>query len=89
MRTNTLFQKYSAKENFNYLSGLVIGTELKDLVGTDAEKIHLLCGGFLENHYQVALKQLGLAGKLQTYPQQWIEETVTRAHCIINNQKQA
>lgn len=31
VRTNTLFERYSREQNFHYLSGLLIGTELKDL----------------------------------------------------------
>jgi 2-dehydro-3-deoxygalactonokinase len=80
VRTNNLFGVYSKKENFNYLSGLLVGTELKNLASSDTEKIHLLCGSVLEQYYQIAFHELGLSNKLQTYPAQWVDEAVVRAH---------
>ncbi|MDB5137523.1 MAG: 2-keto-3-deoxy-galactonokinase [Mucilaginibacter sp.] len=86
VRTNSLFEVYPGHQNFNYLIGLLIGTELKDLENSGVEKIHLLCGSGLERYYRIALEELGLAGKLQTYPPQWVDDAVVRAHYRINNQ---
>lgn len=40
VRTNHLFEIHTKKENFNYLSGLLIGTELLDLLKTTAKIYH-------------------------------------------------
>ena len=80
VRTNNLFGIYNKKENFNYLSGLLIGTELKDLIASAFENIHLVCGSGLEHYYQAAFQELGLLNKLQTYPAHWVDQAVVRAH---------
>lgn len=86
VRTNSLFEVYTKKQNFNYLSGLLIGIELQSLNNLRAEKIHLLCGGRLQHYYKLALKELGFSDKLQTYPSLWVDEAVIRAHYNINQQ---
>jgi 2-dehydro-3-deoxygalactonokinase len=86
VRTNNLFEVYTKKQNFNYLSGLLIGTELKELITSGAEKIYLLCGSGLELYYRITFAELGLTPKLQTYPAQWVDEAVVRAHYRIYNQ---
>src|SRR5690606_5422333 len=40
VRTNELFRKFGKKENLHYLSGLLIGKELKELLHLDSEKIY-------------------------------------------------
>ena len=57
VRTNQLFKKYTAAENYYYLSGLVIGTELKDIV-TGNYNIQLVCSRELAEPYLLALKIL-------------------------------
>lgn len=86
VRTNNLFNVYTKKQNFTYLSGLLIGTELKDLITSDSETIHLLCGSGLEKYYRIALEQLGLSKKTKTYSPQWVDEAVVRAHYKIYSQ---
>ena len=63
VRTNSLLNKLSGKENFNYLSGLLIGTELKDLQTIGLERINLLGGSNLIEYYRNALAELGLLAK--------------------------
>ncbi len=87
VRTNALFGIYDKQENFNYLSGLLIGTELKSLKNHHIGKIHLLCGKALELYYRVAIETLGQAYKLQTYTPQWVDEAVVRAHFRLFDQK--
>lgn len=59
VRTNLLFEKYTPEQNFNYLSGLLIGAELKDLI--NLSKPVLLAGGHLGDLYQEAFKVLGIS----------------------------
>lgn len=86
VRTNNLFNIYNKNQNFTYLSGLLIGTELKDLTASDVAAIHLVCGTNLEKHYQLALQELKLAKQINTYSPQWVDEAVVRAHHKIYNQ---
>ena len=58
-RINHLFDKLSKEENFSYLSGLLIGTELKDLLTEDA-KVTLISGAHLAPWYCRALDELGI-----------------------------
>jgi len=60
VRTNSLFFKLTKKENFHYLSGLLIGAELGEIMRNDTITIHLCCGTKLRNYYETALKVLGL-----------------------------
>jgi len=57
-RTNHLFAKFNKAENFCYLSGLVIGTEVKDLPAAETETINLVCGAHLAAWYCAALDEL-------------------------------
>ena len=58
VRTNHLFNKLSEVQNSYYLSGLLIGAELKDLLGTFKGKIVLTGEPTLTAHYLEALKFL-------------------------------
>lgn len=86
VRTNNLFNALSKKENFNYLSGLLIGTELKDLIATKMEKINLLAGHKLQAYYISALKELGLLQKVQTFSAQQLDEATVLGHDKIYQQ---
>jgi 2-dehydro-3-deoxygalactonokinase len=59
VRTNYLLDKLSKEENYWYLSGLLIGTELKELI---AIKIPLtvVSDGLLAKLYSIALGKLGI-----------------------------
>lgn len=59
VRTNALFQKYSPEENFDYLSGLLIGFELKDLSNLSCPVV-LLGTGKLATLYQKAFSVLSI-----------------------------
>ena len=62
VRTNQIFNRYSKEENYYYLSGLLIGSELKDLKHGDEENIFLIGTDELCSHYQRAL-QVIVAGR--------------------------
>lgn len=59
VRTNSLFKKNTPGENYHYLSGLLIGHELKDLESA-AGPIVLVCGGQVKEQYLQGLSILGL-----------------------------
>jgi 2-dehydro-3-deoxygalactonokinase len=60
-RTNGLFNRSTKKENYFYLSGLLIGTELKDLMNKDTP-ISLVCNETQKNYYLTAFGKLGIEG---------------------------
>jgi 2-dehydro-3-deoxygalactonokinase len=60
VRTNQLFNRLNKTENAFYLSGILIGSELRTLRNNNAECIVLVCGHSLFSLYQLALKALQL-----------------------------
>jgi 2-dehydro-3-deoxygalactonokinase len=60
VRTNQLFGKLNKKQNFYYLSGLLIGTEINYLREQKAVPLILSCGGNLYELYKLALQELEL-----------------------------
>lgn len=63
VRVNHLFKIYSKEQNYQYLSGLLIGTELKDLLENDPGHIQLCSGSNLYPLYQRVLEKLNLKAK--------------------------
>lgn len=59
VRTNQLFKKLSPEENYHYLSGLLIGNELKDLAGRNLD-ITVVGSAALSQQYLAGLNVLGL-----------------------------
>jgi 2-dehydro-3-deoxygalactonokinase len=57
VRTNALFEKYSQEQNFDFLSGLLIGSELKDVMNVNCP-ITLLGAGKLAKLYEQAFEVL-------------------------------
>lgn len=84
VRTNQLFGQLTKTENLDYLSGLLIGTELQSLAAATGH-IYLCGGAHLEKHYATALDVLGLMQRSTVLPAQWIEEAVIRGHYSIFN----
>ncbi|WP_276346902.1 2-dehydro-3-deoxygalactonokinase [Daejeonella sp. JGW-45] len=60
VRTNQLFGKFNKEQNAFYLSGLLIGTELRQLTSGSADNLVICCGKHLYNHYKVASEVLNL-----------------------------
>ena len=63
VRTNDLFQKATRQENYFYLSGLLIGSECRDLLADVPGSITLAGESKLVAHYAVALRVLGITGQ--------------------------
>ena len=64
VRTNEVFKKLTAEQNFYYLSGLLIGAELKDIMGF-AGNITVVANETLSSQYVLALRILGLAKQVK------------------------
>lgn len=83
VRTNNLFNKLTNQENYNYLSGLIIGSELRELLYYDPIQIYLCAGSDLQAYYNEALAELGLGHKVHTFSPQCVEEAVVRGQLTI------
>jgi len=58
VRANDLLGKYTNHENYFYLSGLLIGTEMSDLLSKGYSRIKLVSSGKLCNYYRAAFDLL-------------------------------
>jgi 2-dehydro-3-deoxygalactonokinase len=76
VRTNSLFTKMTKRENLYYLSGLLIGMELKEVSKKDC-KITLITSEGLQTHYEIALQQLGYRHRIFTIN---VDEAMIRGH---------
>jgi 2-dehydro-3-deoxygalactonokinase len=85
VRTNQLFQKMDPRENYHYLSGLLIGLELKELLPKKNTKIILVSNKTLEPYYTIAFAQLGLDRNL---PVRNADQAILRGHYKIYEQCQ-
>ena len=65
IRTNQLFDKLNKKENYFYLSGLLIGEELKDIQKEKYKYVTVVSSGILSTLYSEALSALGFQNKLR------------------------
>ncbi|GAB3532877.1 2-dehydro-3-deoxygalactonokinase [Pontibacter brevis] len=83
VRTNDLFGKYSKKENYHYLSGLLIGTELENIKPSDEEQVFVCSDAPLKTSYETALEVLGLKQQIRTFSENWAEEAVVRGQLKI------
>ena len=81
VRTNQLFKNLTAAENYNYLSGLVIGAELKDIANSN-KKIQLVCDKALAEFYLRALKILTPNSEIN-YTNS--DEALVKGHCRLAN----
>jgi len=64
VRTNALFRKLTPADNFRFLSGLIIGCELRELLHEDSGTIYLVGDNGLIPSYESALGLLGLGAKV-------------------------
>jgi 2-dehydro-3-deoxygalactonokinase len=76
VRTNQLFGRWSGTENYNYLSGLLIGEELKQLAESHPP-VTVVSTGRLAGYYQAACAQLGIAD-IKSFD---ADEALIRGHC--------
>jgi 2-dehydro-3-deoxygalactonokinase len=61
VRINQLFQYLTKEENYFYLSGVFIGTEMRSLLRQPDVRIRLCSGSNMFRLYQLAVEKIGLA----------------------------
>ena len=76
VRTNQLFQKLNKKENGFYLSGLLIVSELKNLLAESNCQLVLCSGNNLFEFYKTAIEVLNLSERTMTVPSEMIDKAV-------------
>jgi 2-dehydro-3-deoxygalactonokinase len=80
VRTNRLLNKLPPNENYHYLSGLLIGTELSDLLGKNYSAIALVTDEKFSSLYSNALRVLELDHNLHQIND---AKALIKGHCII------
>lgn len=65
VRTNQLFQKQNKEENYHYLSGLLMGAELKELSKQNLSAVKIVGNEMMRELYSFAFEVMGLDKGLQ------------------------
>lgn len=87
VRTNQLFDLLSKRENGMFLSGLLIGYEIRDLTRETAAHLVLCGGNNLYQLYKTAIEALGLSGRATIIPSEIVDRAATTGHIrIFENQ---
>jgi 2-dehydro-3-deoxygalactonokinase len=84
-RTNQLFNILSKKENYYYLSGLLIGEELKDIQKKKYKNVTVVSSGILSTLYAEGLSITGLRNELR---HQNADKALIKGQIFILNQYQ-
>lgn len=80
VRVNHLFKKSSAGENVDYLSGLLIGHELKEIKAETFDLVTVVSSSDLLGKYVDGLEVLGLSHKTKSVE---ASEVIVAGHCKI------
>ena len=85
VRTNTLFGELNNEHNFYFLSGLLIGEELRSLASNRNSRLHLCAGGKLYKLYKTAIEVLELNKTTSIVPEDVVDSSVIRGQSILLN----
>jgi len=83
VRTNQLFNKLNKKQNFLYLSGLLIGTELKQLIQNVNCQLILCSASNLFEFYKLAFEELDLLKRTIIISDEFIDKAAIAGQIII------
>jgi 2-dehydro-3-deoxygalactonokinase len=83
VRTNYLFKKMTKQENYYYLSGLLIGTELKEVIQSNYKKITLVVNESMKPFYVTALKMMGIKKTKNSFLVEDVDTTLVRGQLKI------
>ena len=87
VRTNQLFNKLGKKENALYMSGLLIGSELRNLLDENHVQLVLCSGNNLYELYKLAVEELNLAPRTTTVSSDIVDKaTIAGQIKIFQNQ---
>lgn len=82
VRTNQVIKKLNPSSNYAYLSGLLIGSELKSVAEQPVDKIILVCGMKLKRQYLRALQFVG-GGKIIEFRD--ADQALIKGHQLISH----
>jgi 2-dehydro-3-deoxygalactonokinase len=74
VRVNQLFNVLNRTQNYYYLSGLLIGTELRNLYKYKSSNIALCSGSNVFEFYKLAIDELRLSAKTQFISPEYMEK---------------
>ncbi len=83
IRTNSLFNEKNDFENYNYLSGLLIGEEIKTLMTNSSDKIILCAGKKLSELYSRAIDIVGLTSKTEVVNKDIVDLAVVKGQYVL------
>jgi 2-dehydro-3-deoxygalactonokinase len=83
VRTNQLFQHLDKVPNAFYLSGLLIGSELKALLNQKDCSIYLCSSSNLHEFYQLAMHELGMMSHAIVFPSELICQATLRGQMML------
>lgn len=86
VRTNHLLKGLDKRKNYNFLSGLIIGSELKNLKNQN-QKIVLYAKGKILELYQKAIQKLGVSNNLEIVMPEDYDKMVLAGQLEIFNSK--
>jgi 2-dehydro-3-deoxygalactonokinase len=86
IRVNQLFKRFTKEQNFYYLSGLLIGAELKDLPENGVGCIQLCSGSNLYPLYALGLDKLNLSNKTALIAPELIDKSAVEGQIKIFHQ---
>ncbi len=86
VRTNDLFEKLTREENYFFLSGLLIGTELREIKAEIYSKITLVVSEGMKPFYLAALRTLGIEEGSAAFETINVDQALVRGQLsILNN----
>jgi len=85
VRTNQLFGLLDKRQNSIYLSGLLIGSELRCLINTEELPIILCSSSNLHNFYKLGLHELGLMQRTTILSNEMTDKATIAGQLIFRN----
>lgn len=87
VRINQIFKRLNGKANFFYLSGLLIGTELRSIPQETDVRIMLCSTNEMGHLYKLALKKLNMLTRAIIIPPNIVNTAAFEGHIKIYNEK--
>jgi 2-dehydro-3-deoxygalactonokinase len=83
VRTNSLLNQLGPEENYHYLSGLLIGNELGDLMNKSLSSLVLISDALMGLLYEDALDVLGIKPSLHSFRKADATDALIKGHLAI------
>lgn len=87
VRTNQLFEIFDLRQNAFYLSGLLIGSELKCLSNENELPVFLCSSSNLHDFYEIALDELGIIERSIILPMEMMDRATIAGQFILYSEQ--